>query len=117
MRRAYRFHQIDHRACNPTKETSKKENTMSINSKLILAASTALMLSFAAAPSFAKTQAQCEALFAKADTDGDGTLAQMEDPKWQERIDHMTGITKKDITIIQKDQFMTSCMRGEMDGM
>ena len=90
---------------------------MSISQKICLAVSTVLVLSLAAAPSFAKTTAECEAMFDKADTDHDGTLAQMEDPKWQERIAHMTGITKKDLTIIQKDQFMTSCMRGEMDGL
>lgn len=90
---------------------------MCMSPKFLIAASALLVLNFAALPALAKTQAECEALFTKADTDHDGSLSQMEDPKWQERIDHMTGITHKDITIIHKDQFMTSCMRGEMDGM
>ncbi len=88
---------------------------MSINLKLSLAASSALMLS--TAPSFAMSKDQCEALFVKADTDKDGSLAQMEDPKWEQRISHMTNITKKDQTIITKDEFMKSCESGEMDGM
>ena len=90
---------------------------MSINSKLLFVSSAILALGLAAAPSFAKTKAECEAMFDRADTDHDGSLSQMEDPKWQARIDHMTSLTQKDITVIQKDQFMTSCMRGEMDGM
>ena len=71
----------------------------------------------ARSPSFAMSKDQCEALFIKADSDGDGALAQMEDPKWEQRILHMTDIKKKDQTIITKEQFMTSCERGEMDGM
>lgn len=90
---------------------------MGINVKLALAASAALILMLPAASAFAMSKDQCEALFIKADTDGDGALAQMEDPKWEQRILHMTDIKKKDLTIISKEQFMTSCERGEMDGM
>ena len=90
---------------------------MGINVKLALAASTALILMLPAAPSFAMSKDQCEALFIKADSDGDGALAQMENPKWEQRILHMTDIKKKDQSIITKEQFMTSCERGEMDGM
>jgi hypothetical protein len=90
---------------------------MGINSKLALSATAALVLMLSAAPSFAMSEADCEALFAKADTDGDGSLAKMEDPKWEERVTHMSTITKKDQGIITKQQFMESCKMGEMDGM
>lgn len=90
---------------------------MALPVKVLIAASALSFLALSSAPSFAATKEACEAMFDKADKDHDGTLSQMEDPKWQQRIDHMSDINKKDVTIIQKDQFMTSCMRGEMDGM
>ena len=85
--------------------------------KVFLSVSALLFLISPVSSSFAMTAAECEALFEKADTDNDGALAQMEDPKWEQRISHMSTITKKDQTIITKDQFMTSCKSGEMDGM
>ena len=91
---------------------------MKVNSSLVIIASALLVASLPVTGAFAKpTKAQCEALYQKADKDGDGTIAQMEDPIWQQRIDHMTDLEKKDLTIITKDQFMTSCMRGEMEGL
>ena len=91
---------------------------MRVNASLVMFASAVLVASLPATVSFAKpTKAQCEELYQKADKDMDGTIAQMEDPIWQERIRHMTTIQKKDLTIITKEQFMTSCMRGEMEGL
>ena len=90
---------------------------MAIKSKIAFAACAGLILMLQSAPSFAKTTAECEALFAEADTDKDGTLGKMEDPKWEQRIKHMTNMSKKDQDIIQKPQFMESCERGEMDGL
>ena len=90
---------------------------MKVTSALAIIVTTILASSLSATASFAKTKSECEAMYQKADTDGDGTIAQMEDPIWQQRIAHMTDIQKKDLTIITKEQFMTSCMRGEMDGL
>ena len=90
---------------------------MKMNSSLLLSAIALLALSLPVTASFAKTKTECEEMYNRADTDGDGSIAQMEDPKWEQRILHMTEITKKDQTIISKEQFMTSCLRGEMDGM
>lgn len=90
---------------------------MKLNSSYVLITSALLVFALPVTASFAKTKAECEEMYNKADTDGDGSIAQMEDAKWQERVAHMTSIQKKDLTIITKDQFMTSCMRGEMDGL
>lgn len=90
---------------------------MKLNSSFVVITSSLLVFALPAKASFAKTKAECEEMYDRADTDGDGSIAQMEDPKWQERIAHMTSIQKKDLTIITKDQFMASCMRGEMDGL
>jgi len=90
---------------------------MKVTSSLAIIAVAILASSISVTASFAKTKAECEAMYQKADKDGDGTIAQMEDPIWQQRIAHMTSIQKKDLTIISKEQFMTSCMRGEMDGL
>lgn len=85
--------------------------------QISILSSLVLGVAFLSTASVAKTTAECEAMFNAADTDKDGTIAQMEDPKWEQRISHMSTITKKDQTIIQKDQFMQSCLKGEMDGM
>lgn len=90
---------------------------MKVNSAAVVFASALLIVSLPATASFAKTNAQCEEMYNMVDKDGDGSIAQMEDPIWQERIAHMTSIQKKDLTIISKEQFMKSCMRGEMDGL
>ena len=90
---------------------------MKVNSAPVMFASALLIVSLPVTASLAKTKAQCEEMYNMADKDGDGSIAQMEDPIWQERIAHMTSIQKKDLTIISKEQFMTSCMRGEMDGL
>ncbi len=90
---------------------------MNFNSNLVFSVSALLFLVSPVSSSFAMNAAECEALFEKADTDKDGALAQMEDPKWEQRISHMSTITKKDQGIITKDQFMQSCKMGEMDGL
>lgn len=63
-----------------------------------------------------KTAAQCEALFMAADKDGDGSLAQHEDPKWQEHITRIERLPK-DTIIIHKDDFMAACQKGVFDDM
>lgn len=90
---------------------------MSMISKCAILAAAALFLMAPASSSFAMSEADCEALWVKADTDGDGTLAQMEDPKWEARINAMSNVEKKDQSIIHKEEFMTSCKAGEMDGL
>lgn len=97
---------------------------MTLKSGLILCASAAVMLIMPASAAFADsasakttmTAAQCEALFDKADIDHDGSLAQHEDPMWQE---HLTRIERlpKDTMIIHKDDFMAACEKGAFDNM
>lgn len=92
---------------------------MTLNSKILLCASAAMMLIMPATYSYGettKTAAQCEALFMQADTDGDGSLAQHEDPKWQEHITRMERLPK-DTIIIHKDDFMAACQKGDFDDM
>jgi hypothetical protein len=95
----------------------KQEFNMTFKSKLVLSVSALLFLVAPVFAALAMNAAECEALFEKADTDKDGALAQMEDPKWEQRISHMSTITKKDQGIVTKDQFMQSCKMGEMDGL
>ena len=98
---------------------------MTTKSGLILCASAAMMLIMPASASFADsasakttmTTAQCEALFDQADTDHDGSLAQHEDPKWEEHITRMGTRAKKDAMIIHKDDFMAACKSGDFDNM
>lgn len=90
---------------------------MSVVSKSAIFAVATIFLLAPVSSSFAMSEADCENLWQKADTDGDGTLSKHEDPKWEQRINHMSNITKKDQEIIHKPEFMKSCTDGEMDGL
>jgi hypothetical protein len=92
---------------------------MTSKSQLLPCLSAAMMLLLSASYSSAattKTAAQCEALFMQADKDGDGSLAQHEDTKWQEHITRMERLPK-DTIIIHKDDFMAACQKGDFDDM
>lgn len=98
---------------------------MTLTSGLVFGASLAMILIMPASASYADsasakstmTTAQCEALFDKADTDHDGSLAQHEDLHWQEHITKMGTLQPKDAMIIHKDDFMAACMAGDFDNM
>jgi hypothetical protein len=93
------------------------ETMMLIGKKLLVSASVAVILLLPVCPSLAMTQADCESLFAKADTNNDGSLGKSDDQKWEARIYHLLTISKREQDIVSKDEFMLACRRGRFDGM
>ena len=59
------------------------------------------------------TEAQCTELFTKNDVNNDGSLGPKEGDTFQLKMTPSGDSTKKDATgIIQKDAFMSECMKG-----
>ncbi len=79
--------------------------------KLSLVAAAALISMFAVGPVMAQDTAQCEAIFAKNDKNGDGSLGQAEAMKFEEKM-HKEDLAPKDSSIIHKDEFMNACAKA-----
>ncbi|CAN5410590.1 hypothetical protein BH10PSE7_BH10PSE7_34420 [soil metagenome] len=80
------------------------------------AALAALITLAAAVPAYAASEADCKAMFEKADMNKDSTLAQDEADGF---VKAMTGAgTKpKDATMMSMDEFMSECSKGTFDKM
>ena len=90
---------------------------MSLISKATFAAAAALLLLAApATKSFAASDADCEACFAKMNKDADGGITDHDGgEKIQEAIEHAAHVKPGNVDAITKDEFMTSCKMGDFD--
>jgi hypothetical protein len=84
--------------------------------KVSLVAAAALISMFAVGPVVAQDTAQCEAMFANNDKNGDGSLGRNESMKFEEKM-HKEDLAPKDSSIIHKDEFMAACAKGIFAGM